>query len=313
MSLSLALLSPREAILLTDRRFVEENGRVRTEEGSKLAIFICPDARMAVTYTGLAAVGKFTTHQWLLQSLLEAAKPDLRIRSTMDRLGIIASRDIANLGVSRGSSRLSITLCGYNYEEPPPLACICRITNFENNDGTCASEARERFSVTCLRQGRDACPNFGRVWAFGVARAVPRCDLLALENLMTACKPPHAVLGKAVEVIQSAAASKLSGGLIGQQCLSVIVPAHPGRRVLCRYHSSKAKFETFMPSLINATSLQTLGYIGDSKLEALSVKPTTPPLAFPKVRRNQPCPCGSNKKYKHCCGRVERLYYRKFG
>ncbi len=23
----------------------------------------------------------------------------------------------------------------------------------------------------------------------------------------------------------------------------------------------------------------------------------------PKVGRNDPCPCGSGKKYKHCCGR----------
>jgi len=313
MSLSLALLSPREAILVTDRRFVEEGGRVRTEEGSKLAIFICRDARMAVTYTGLAAVGKFTTYRWLLQSLLKAAKPDLRIRSTVDRLGTIASRDIANLGVSKDSSRLSITLCGYNYEEPPPLACICRITNFEDDDGTCAPEASERFSVTCLRQRRDARANFGQAWAFGMARAVPRCDLLALENLMAACKPAHAVLAKAVEVIRSAAASKMSGGLIGQQCLSVIVPAHPGRRVLSRYHSSKPIFEAFMPGLINATSLRTVGCVDGLQLKASSIEPRTPPLAFPKVPGNQPCPCGSGKKYKYCCRRVEGLYYRKFG
>jgi SEC-C motif-containing protein len=25
--------------------------------------------------------------------------------------------------------------------------------------------------------------------------------------------------------------------------------------------------------------------------------------AAPKVGRNEPCPCGSGKKYKHCCGR----------
>ena len=24
-------------------------------------------------------------------------------------------------------------------------------------------------------------------------------------------------------------------------------------------------------------------------------------LAFPKVGRNDPCPCGSGKKYKKCC------------
>ena len=25
---------------------------------------------------------------------------------------------------------------------------------------------------------------------------------------------------------------------------------------------------------------------------------------IPKVGRNEPCPCGSGKKYKHCCGRL---------
>ena len=25
--------------------------------------------------------------------------------------------------------------------------------------------------------------------------------------------------------------------------------------------------------------------------------------AAPKIGRNDPCPCGSGKKYKHCCGR----------
>jgi hypothetical protein len=313
MTLSIALLNPRESIFVTDRRFVEEGGLVRTEEGSKLAVFICPDARVAVTYTGLAAVGKFTTHQWLLQSLVEAAKPDLQIRPTMDRLAIIASRDIAKLGLPKVSSRLSITFCGYNNEPPPPLACICRITNFENDDGTSVPEAREEFSVTCLRQRRDACANFAQAWAFGMARAIPRGDLLALENLMTECKPAHAVLEKAVEIIRSAAASRLSGGLIGQQCLSVIVPADPGRSVLSRYHPNEAKFETFMPSIINAMSLRTLGWVGDLQLKAVSVKPTTPPLAFPRVGRNQPCPCGRGKKYKHCCGRVDRLYYKEFG
>jgi preprotein translocase subunit SecA len=30
--------------------------------------------------------------------------------------------------------------------------------------------------------------------------------------------------------------------------------------------------------------------------------PQTPVRAEPKVGRNQPCPCGSGKKYKHCHG-----------
>ncbi|MGE3189469.1 MAG: SEC-C metal-binding domain-containing protein [Vicinamibacterales bacterium] len=30
---------------------------------------------------------------------------------------------------------------------------------------------------------------------------------------------------------------------------------------------------------------------------------TEPYRAPPKVGRNEPCPCGSGKKYKKCCGR----------
>lgn len=33
------------------------------------------------------------------------------------------------------------------------------------------------------------------------------------------------------------------------------------------------------------------------------VKPDTVVRTSPKVGRNEPCPCGSGKKYKHCCGR----------
>ena len=32
------------------------------------------------------------------------------------------------------------------------------------------------------------------------------------------------------------------------------------------------------------------------------VKKTDPKLAEKKIGRNEPCYCGSGKKYKHCCG-----------
>lgn len=34
-------------------------------------------------------------------------------------------------------------------------------------------------------------------------------------------------------------------------------------------------------------------------------KPQTVRRETPKVGRNDPCPCGSGKKYKHCCGRAQ--------
>ncbi len=41
----------------------------------------------------------------------------------------------------------------------------------------------------------------------------------------------------------------------------------------------------------------TIGYAPTSSW------PTTPIVTLPKVGRNDPCPCGSGKKYKNCCGR----------
>ncbi len=34
------------------------------------------------------------------------------------------------------------------------------------------------------------------------------------------------------------------------------------------------------------------------------IVPTTIVRSGPKVGRNDPCPCGSGKKYKHCCGKT---------
>jgi SWIM/SEC-C metal-binding protein len=39
-----------------------------------------------------------------------------------------------------------------------------------------------------------------------------------------------------------------------------------------------------------------------SDLEIL-LNPSKPKVAEKKVRRNEPCPCGSGKKYKKCCGK----------
>ncbi|MEP6685557.1 MAG: SEC-C metal-binding domain-containing protein, partial [Verrucomicrobiota bacterium] len=41
---------------------------------------------------------------------------------------------------------------------------------------------------------------------------------------------------------------------------------------------------------------------GDGSEVKLDLQPVR--RGIPKVGRNDPCPCGSGKKYKNCCGRV---------
>ena len=51
---------------------------------------------------------------------------------------------------------------------------------------------------------------------------------------------------------------------------------------------------------INAQASQNAAkpHVTDSAMKTTTVVRTTP-----KIGRNDPCPCGSGKKYKNCCGR----------
>ena len=51
---------------------------------------------------------------------------------------------------------------------------------------------------------------------------------------------------------------------------------------------------------------QWVDILGEEKMKELAKKyknSKTVRREQPKVGRNDPCPCGSGKKYKHCCGR----------
>ncbi|KAF0177492.1 MAG: preprotein translocase subunit SecA [Limisphaerales bacterium] len=82
-----------------------------------------------------------------------------------------------------------------------------------------------------------------------------------------------------------------------------------------RSASSMLAFENFLKNLPTITSHNEPGAFGGAQppaqgkasdmvseaSEALSKPP--PKRSGPKVGRNDPCPCGSGKKYKQCCGR----------
>ena len=53
---------------------------------------------------------------------------------------------------------------------------------------------------------------------------------------------------------------------------------------------------------------QAQGMAGDNSPEEVAQAPAAPraPIVRDgrKVGRNDPCPCGSGKKYKQCCGKI---------
>ncbi|MDR3158049.1 MAG: preprotein translocase subunit SecA [Zoogloeaceae bacterium] len=65
---------------------------------------------------------------------------------------------------------------------------------------------------------------------------------------------------------------------------------------------SQADVEESKPDEVENVQYRHAGY--DDAAEDASVKKTLPIHAEPKIGRNDPCPCGSGKKYKHCHGKL---------
>jgi len=83
-----------------------------------------------------------------------------------------------------------------------------------------------------------------------------------------------------------------------------------------RSASSMAAFENFLRNMPQETKHDPTSAFGEppkdkskpsdvvsEAADQLSKDRPKPKRTGPKVGRNDPCPCGSGKKYKHCCGR----------
>jgi hypothetical protein len=153
VTLVMVLANNYQTIMLADRR-VGAKGRPIDEEHNKLAVFVCKNARVGVAFTGIATRPGFKTAQWLLEALMEAARPSQFLQPTVERLREIATRDI---GALPRENPLTIAMAGYIYADALPLGCLCCISNFESPDAKRYGPVRptfESYVVTRIARAR---------------------------------------------------------------------------------------------------------------------------------------------------------------
>lgn len=71
---------------------------------------------------------------------------------------------------------------------------------------------------------------------------------------------------------------------------------------------TQGAMERFLPVLGEAWNATPRDELGGWTPTQMQENAAPRPRASPKVGRNAPCPCGSGKKYKRCCGRPDRLH-----
>ena len=301
VTLVMVLVNNDQAIMLADRR-IGVKGRPVSEEYNKLSVLACKNARVGVAFTGVATRPGFNTAQWLLDALMEAARPSQFLQPTVERLSEIATRDICALP---GENPLTIVLAGYIYSDAPPLGCLYWISNFEDLGGRRYDPPRPTFESYVVHQDRPSPELFWLMQVYGATDAlknrVSQEDGATVRSLLVARKPARAIRGKALAALNRVGAKHEELGHIGRQCGSIVVPSALSEPIVTDYLSDQNRWEVEYPSEVTM-----LGHVTDGAMMGLSMKIESPgrPFAVRKVPRNHPCPCGSGTKYKKCHGRV---------
>ena len=91
---------------------------------------------------------------------------------------------------------------------------------------------------------------------------------------------------------------------IEEEVVETVLKLQPARPERFRGVFSSARQELLHPERSGFSRPQEASRATEESLETSVSHPTLPQKSSqPKVGRNEPCPCGSGKKYKKCCGR----------
>jgi hypothetical protein len=307
MTLILSLCNRDQVILVSDRRLTW-NTQLVDDETNKAGVLLCRNARLAFGFTGLARYDQFDTRLWLLDALFKSGPPDYSAQAIIERIRDRASQtfseDPALRNVPPRHKRLSIMFSGYLTHHEPPLIGYAIVTNYQNfesmRDDT---EAWDRFNATFWGERQPLDDAIASVQRIGSWRAMTPNDIAQLRALLESRKPEQAIAGKAVELVREMADRPAAQGTIGKQISVIYIPSNLSEPVKSGYYSKITSYEDYMADLIVALGDEHSTAFRDFKTSKLDKSGIPTAIVIPKVRGNQPCPCGGGKKYKFCHGR----------
>jgi len=302
MTLIVGAVNRRQAVLVSDRR-VSWNGRLVDDESSKAITFLGRDSRLAISFTGLAQWGDFSTRRWIIESLADEADTHELLAPTIESFTKAATAKLASLDISVLAHKfLTIVFVGYLYEDLGSRAVIIIVSNFEDWNGPFSTPGTE-FKATWMWETRPFLPKAGGCWTGGMAKALRQDDFITLRTLVRDDKPAEAIVGKAVDAIRTAADFSAAKGTIGKQCMSIVLPSEISEPGVSEYHSATLSRVMYRPSHVEARGGEFGVMSFDGHESGFEVNGVPQVLAGPKRHGNQWCWCASGKKYGKCHGR----------
>ena len=304
MTLILATLSRQYAIQVSDRRTTSTRG-IESEQVTKALSLTCEDGRFAIGYTGLAEAGTFKTRSWITELLKQCGPPDFTARGIVTRFVDKATRDFSQLTVLKRlplrDRRLTLMLTGFVLTEAGTVPSCLFISNFQDFETTVDSEeAWPEFRYLSAVPTSNAV-SVSNVQRIGAYREINQAEWAPLKALVASGVPPNGLVKKMVQMIGEASSRPSSGGTVGRNALSCVIPADVAMPITSAFYSAEIGHTVYMADAVVVTR-QTVASWSDLKFAAVDPE-STRPLVVPIQRRNALCACLSGKKYKHCHGK----------
>lgn len=298
MTLLLAGVTSEFGIVLSDRR-VTASGKLVDDEANKMTAYFCTDAKVVLTFTGLAQAGSFDTGDWLQNFLVHNSEPERKWFPVRTRLAKALEQEMKQVAAPVSAKRLSIIITGYQYSEDGEMAAavLTRISNFEKGDSVLAQPSATFHVEDSLPKETPKKPPYLFAVA-GTTRAIDARTRQDFQDLLVSQVPGRGAADKALEIGIAAARSPRSAGVIGLSWSSAVIFNHPKDPIWVQYHTPTAVTEQWTANIVDATGPHPV--IGLSGLMTETAGPFA--HSFPGTPRNAPCPCGSRKKYKKCHG-----------
>jgi hypothetical protein len=224
----------------------------------------------------------------------------------VERLKERAERDITPLRVQ--DRRLSITGVGYLYPNGSPRLVFFRLSNFESAEANpqVADSADSKFHLwTWIAKENESSARLRHVSGWNSIPSTATEPWSEVWELLGMEKPPKAIVSRITKVIRLTADDRKTKGMVGRQCMSIIIPSDPSVVPIGEYHADAVKATAYVPGRIEARGGQFGVFaMTDAQFGTADGKS---PFVVPQVSRNRPCPCGSGKKYKYCHGRTFKV------
>jgi hypothetical protein len=294
MTMILIGMNSEYVVQVSDRR-ISSGSQIMEDEHGKSFSLTLPGFRFTVAFTGLATKGSFSTADWLMNTLVGIGKTESDPVKILERLaGALTHRfstyvDIMTIPADQ--RKLIVTIAGYNYTAVPPEGVAAEISN---------TRSPNVFHVEFQSLRRPISKDWTFMGAFGNGAALDRSKIEEIRAALKNGAPPDSIKGMFVKEIRRMADDPRSGVTIGKQIDHVLIYSDPNVPVMGERLSAVVRPEFTMPGGV------MIGPGGSVfAMKGLTVEPVNPdaaPLTVPRVHRNQPCPCGSTKRYRHCHG-----------